>query len=565
MTQEKKSIVLIDANTHFVEDLQQRFQLEHEFQIVAASGFGMDGFAKAQAFSPAFVVIGYPLPDADVIQLIVNLRHIAPQAKLICTLETENAIVASQFMNNGAHYVLNKPYSVEKLIEVMKRVDQITPMATFSQAGHSNMTASPFEGQQGFPSQMGGMQENMGGGAMFPNQQNQMNYPMQGGQGGQTFPQQNQSVPQGQGYSIPQQGGFPQGQPFPNQSGQAFPQSGGFPPPQMPGSGFPQQQEGFPPPQPQQGGFPPQMPYMGGDNFAPSAGGTRTIKQTVIAVNCPKGGVGKTTISKELALAYATVKVQGQPLKVCLVDCDLDFGDVSSMLKLNPYPNITHWTSDIAQRLRENPNAQPRYSQGEIESKYLITHPTGLKVLAAPSNHTDALDITGKEMEVVIENLKNCGFDVIILDTGNNTKDYSLIALEKANNVLMVITLEITSIQDTNSLLQTLRSIQFPTSKIRLVVNKMPKSDKDIDTSEISQLLNCEIIGFVPDYPKIRTMNNAGTPAILAKPTEFSEAVRKIAHKVIPVFNQRASASAGNQGGAESGGKKGFFGKLFNK
>jgi len=70
----------------------------------------------------------------------------------------------------------------------------------------------------------------------------------------------------------------------------------------------------------------------------------RHIKQTIIAVNCPKGGCWQNkTISKELAIAYANVKIGGQPQKVCLVDCDLRFsGDVSSMLNLQPLSPISY-------------------------------------------------------------------------------------------------------------------------------------------------------------------------------------------------------------------------------
>jgi len=294
-------------------------------------------------------------------------------------------------------------------------------------------------------------------------------------------------------------------------------------------------------------------------------GGFRTLRQTIIAVNCPKGGVGKTTISKELAIAFAMVTVNGQRLRVLLVDCDVDFGDVTSMLKLNSYPNIIHWTSDITQRLRANPHGEIRYSQQEIEERFLITHSSSLKILAAPSNHTDALDITGKEMEIILENLKNCNYDVIILDTGNNTKDYSLIALDKAHTILMVTTLDVTTINDTNMLLNTLRSIQFPTAKIKLIVNRMPK-ERDIDINEITQVLRAPIIGIIPEFPKIRLLNNGGTPAVLGKESDYTTAIRKIGNAIVPVFNRQISASEAKEGKeVNSGERKGLFSRFFKK
>lgn len=390
------------------------------------------------------------------------------------------------------------------------------------------------------------------------NQNPQFQQPQQNpqySQGGSGFPPPNQQY-------NPQHNQGSSGFPPPNQQYNQQYGQGGFPPPNQQMGGMPQSYGG--------GGYEQQpmhtMPNM--PNMGPAeqqgAGGYRTLKQTIIAVNCPKGGVGKTTISKELATAFASVKVGGEPLKVCLVDCDLDFGDVTSMLKMNPYPNITHWTADIRQRLKENPKSEIKYTQRQIEERYLIHHPTGLRILSAPSNHTDALEITGKEVEVVLDNLKACDFDVIILDTGNNTKDYTLISLDKAHAILMVTTLDITTINDARLLLNTLRSIQFPTNKIKLVVNKMPKANKDIDVSEISQVLDAPVIGIVPDHPRIRQLNNSGTPAVMGKDNEFTQAIRKIGNTIVPVFNRAIpTGGKGGRGSKPAGG--GFFSRIFKR
>lgn len=490
----KETLIVIDPDTNLMEDLQRRFMLEPDFKIIDFANSGTDGLNKIKQHIPNFAVISFPLPDIDVLQAINSIKSFASHIKIIVTLEVENPSYSAQCMQAGVNYVINKPYSADKLIKIMGSAEM--------KSGNSNMVQPNTQQMSSIESLRGAMEQ-------FAQQQ-------------QCQPAPN--VQQTQQNLDYQQQPMYQQQPYPQQ---------------------PQMQ--------------PQMRPYEQQYGQPQGSGFRTIKQMIIAVNCPKGGVGKTTMSKELASAYSTVRIGGQPLKVCIVDCDLDFGDIASMLKVNSYPNISHWTSDIAQKLKENPSGKIHYSQQEIENKYMIIHPTGLRVLAAPSSHTDALDVTGKEVEIIIDSLKTCNYDIIILDTGNNTKDYTLISLDKANVILMVTTLDVTTINDTNLLLNTLRSIQFPMDKIKLVVNRMPKTERDIDTSEISQVLRTPIIGIIPDYPRIRQLNNSGTPAVLGKENEFTAAVRQIGNKIVPVFNKPINPSQKKKQ------KNGFFAKLFGK
>ena len=194
---------------------------------------------------------------------------------------------------------------------------------------------------------------------------------------------------------------------------------------------------------------------------------------------------------------------------------------------------------------------------------YLIQHQSGLYVLAAPASHTDSLDIDAEQMGIVIDNLKECNFDIIIIDTANNTADYTLIALEKAQQILMITTLEVTSINDTRCLITTLREIQFPVEKIKLVINKMPqKSDKDIDLNEISAILQIPILGVVPDFPKVRLINNNGEPAMLGKENELTAAIKDLAGKVVPTV---ADTNVGKVQSNTKGEKKSLFGGMFGK
>ena len=89
----------------------------------------------------------------------------------------------------------------------------------------------------------------------------------------------------------------------------------------------------------------------------------------VIAVFGPKGGVGRTTLAVNLAVAAATELGQ----RTCLVDASFQFGDVGVLLNLNPK------NKSIADLI-------PELEVGEPESldTFLINHSSGIRVLLAP-------------------------------------------------------------------------------------------------------------------------------------------------------------------------------------
>jgi len=545
----KKQIVLIEQNAARAEDFKRIFMLEPEFSLEVVST-GSEGFNKAKSIQPSFVVISDTISDVDFFQLLGALSESAPYSKKAVILTVENPALQTYLMNNQrVSVVVTQSQVVERLAMLMKQALQATSQSSFQGAQLQ---------QSGFPPSQQGV---------FPPAQQSGFPPSQQG----VFPPAQQS-----GFPPSQQGGFPPVQ----QSGFPPSQQGGFPPVQQ--SGFPpSQQGGFPPAQ--QSGFPPSQQGGFTSQFSPNAEsmqrqempeqqfggqyltdqstarGVKTLKQLVIAVNCPKGGVGKSTISKELALAFATVKINGQPLKVCLVDCDLDFGDIASMLRLSPNITISNWIADIKQKVKSGLVGGLKYSQQQVE-RYLLTHKdTGLKVLAAPTSHQDDIELTNFDIETIFDNIKSCDFDIIIFDTANNVLNHTMIALEKAAIVLLITTLDVASIYDSKLLVDTLKTIEFPMNKMKLVINRMPKGEnQDINIHEIAQILGIPILDVIPEYPQIRKITNNGHAAVLERETEFSVAIKRLGNHLFPVFNKAIRENANYK-------NKSLIGKLFSR
>jgi pilus assembly protein CpaE len=146
---------------------------------------------------------------------------------------------------------------------------------------------------------------------------------------------------------------------------------------------------------------------------------------SVITVFGAKGGVGKTTIAVNVAVALAQETTQS----VVLVDGDNGFGDVAGMLDLTPERDLTDLMRDLGKVTRET------------LPKYLVRHASGLNVLSAPA---DTLNWRGVEPEAfgrVLELLSK-SHDIVVVDTAGLLTEVTVAALEKASLILWVVTTE---------------------------------------------------------------------------------------------------------------------------
>jgi pilus assembly protein CpaE len=243
--------------------------------------------------------------------------------------------------------------------------------------------------------------------------------------------------------------------------------------------------------------------------------------------------VGKTSVSKELAAYFSSSKIHKKPCKVCLVDLDVEFGDLAPILQLAPYPNISFWAADIMNELNYRTEENVVYAPERIKSSFIIRHELGFDVIAAPNEYHEKLAYSGQVVRIMINNLKNCGYDLIILDTGSNTKDASLTAIEESDLSLLVVTLEINSIRNAKMMLSALDEIGFDMDKFRLIINRISSYDSDINTGEINQTLGITTIAQIPEHNKLRIINNQGEFAVLKK-NEFSKAIKNLAKEVYP-------------------------------
>ena len=221
----------------------------------------------------------------------------------------------------------------------------------------------------------------------------------------------------------------------------------------------------------------------------------------IITVFSTKGGAGKSVVALNLAIALA--KKSDRP--VAVVDADLQFGDVAVMLKLTPQHTIVDAVSAI-QRL-----------DAQLLRSLLIRHErSGILVLPAPTEPAFADQVSPASMLRILEILQSfCGH--IVVDTPAHFTDVVLSLLEHSDDIVLVAGMDIPNIKNVKIGLQTLRLLDVPFSKLKLVLNRANTKVK-LDVGEVERTLQLKADCLVPSDIIVPQSVNKGIPAVLDAP-----------------------------------------------
>jgi pilus assembly protein CpaE len=259
----------------------------------------------------------------------------------------------------------------------------------------------------------------------------------------------------------------------------------------------------------------------------------------VVAVFSPKGGVGRTTIAVNLAVAAASEPDRD----VVLVDGSFQFGDVGVLLNLNPK------NKSIADLV-------PELEAGEPESldTFVITHSTGLKVLLAPPSPEMAELITPPTVRRMLDVLRATN-DLVIVDCASAFSDATLAVLDTADIILTVLTLEITSIKNMRLFLEVADQLGYPADKIQLALNRADSAlgirVADVEHS-IGRKVNHTVVS---DGRSVVYALNRGVPFFVSnREAQVSQDVLRLARALLG-----ASESAADDPSRKTAPKKSLF------
>jgi pilus assembly protein CpaE len=250
----------------------------------------------------------------------------------------------------------------------------------------------------------------------------------------------------------------------------------------------------------------------------------------IVAVFSPKGGVGRTTVSVNLAVAAATELGK----KVVIMDGSFQFGDVGVLLNLNPK------SKSIADLI-------PELEAGELESidTFLINHTAGIRVLLAPPSPETAEMITAGGVKKVLDRLR-ADHDLVVVDCTSYFNDTTLAILDAADVILTMLSLEITSIKNMRLFLEVAEQLGYEKGKVRLVLNRAD-SALGIRVADVEHSIGRKVDEtVVSDGRSVVYALNRGVPFFLSnREAQVSQDILRLARSVVGGQSQTDTVDAG--------------------
>jgi len=250
-------------------------------------------------------------------------------------------------------------------------------------------------------------------------------------------------------------------------------------------------------------------------SIAPSV--AQEKQATIVAVFGCKGGVGATTIAVNLALALRELSGGA----VALVDADLSFGDVGLHLNVPP----VHTINDLVQYAEELD--APMLAQAMVE------HPSGIRVLLSPPRPEKAEEVSARLIGRVLD-VASRSFDYVVVDTQRVYDDRTLMVLDRAAVILLVLTADIGALRNASLFLTLARTLGYPADKVIPVLNGTGVGT-GIREQDVRRVLGGrEPVSIESGGVEVALATNQGSPIILTNPRNKAvRAVKKLAERIV--------------------------------
>lgn len=217
---------------------------------------------------------------------------------------------------------------------------------------------------------------------------------------------------------------------------------------------------------------------------------------SVFTVFSPKGGTGKTVTSTNLAAALA----RDVQKRVLLLDLDVQFGDVAMMLGLEPERTLHDALS----------------APGELDEQklagFILAHPSGIDVLAAPGRPEEAELLTDDKVSRLLE-VAVASYDAVVVDTSPYFHGPMLSALDYTDTLLLLSGPDMPTLKNLRLVRETLDQLSFPRERIRIVLNRAGERE-GIGAAELAAA-DMPVSFQLPHDSAVSAGVNRGVPAVI--------------------------------------------------
>jgi pilus assembly protein CpaE len=254
-----------------------------------------------------------------------------------------------------------------------------------------------------------------------------------------------------------------------------------------------------------------------------------TGSSRIYSVFAPKGGVGKTTIAFNLAVALGQAEQ-----RTVLIDGSLQFGDLRALLRVPvDAPSILDLPTD-------------RVAESDLQD-VLWRDPSGIDILLAPPRVEMAEMVTARDIDKILSLLRRV-YGAIVIDMSSALSDINLSFLDLSDTIVEIVTYDSTTIHNTIAVADAFRMIGYPASKVRYLINRAD-SPGGIDAGDLERAL-----GRVPEHRVVSDgllvvqSNNEGVPFVLANPAAaISQDLHRVAAELLQASGIARPAAAGRR------------------